>query len=132
MSLGSRLMERYLDLVERNARAIVFVLVAITAGFAYYLGAVIADTNPYLLKEDHPARKTILDLQKEFSGTYDSVMIAFTDPDGVFNRETLNAVFAISQIGRASWPTIRTATPCARCSVAIPVTRRPRRWRTRC
>nr|WP_295481151.1 MMPL family transporter [uncultured Pseudomonas sp.] len=97
MSLGSRLMERYLDLVERNARAIVFVLVAITAGFAYYLGAVIADTNPYLLKEDHPARKTILDLQKEFSGTYDSVMIAFTDPDGVFNRETLNAVFAISR-----------------------------------
>ncbi|PWB35474.1 transporter [Pseudomonas sp. SDI] len=90
-------MERYLNLVERHAKLIVFTLVAITAWFTYTLGALMADTNPYLLKESHPARKTIIDLQKEFTGTYDSVMVAFNNPDGVFNEETLNAVFAMSK-----------------------------------
>jgi hypothetical protein len=45
------IMERYLNFVERYARAIVFLLVAITAYFTYTLGALISDTNPYLLRK---------------------------------------------------------------------------------
>nr|WP_319527319.1 MMPL family transporter [Pseudomonas laurentiana] len=90
-------MERYLNIVERHAKLIVFVLVAITAWFTYTLGALMADTNPYLLKETHPSRKTILDLQKEFTGTYDSVMVAFSNPESVFNGESLNALYSMSR-----------------------------------
>lgn len=90
-------MERYLNFVERYARAIVFVLVAITAWFTYTLGSLMSDTNPYLLKETHPARKTILDLQHEFTGTYDSVMVALNNSQSVFNTESLNAQFELSQ-----------------------------------
>ncbi|GEM_PF-684210 len=93
-------MERYLDLVERYARFIVFTLVAITAYFTYVLGSLATDTNPYLLKENHPARKTIIDLQGEFTGTFDSVMVALHNPDGVFNRNTLNALYSMSQSAR--------------------------------
>jgi len=90
-------MERYLNFVERYARAIVFVLVAITAYFTYTLGALMSDTNPYLLKDTHPARKTIIDLQREFTGTYDSVMVALNNPESVFNTTSLNAQFELSQ-----------------------------------
>ncbi len=91
------IMERYLNFVERYARAIVFLLVAITAYFTYTLGALVSDTNPYLLKESHPARKTIIDLQGEFTGTFDSVMVALNNPQTVFNKSTLNALFSMSQ-----------------------------------
>ena len=91
------IMERYLNFVERYARAIVFLLVAITAYFTYTLGALVSDTNPYLLKESHPARKTIIDLQGEFTGTFDSVMVALNNPQTVFNKQTLNALFSMSQ-----------------------------------
>lgn len=90
-------MERYLNFVERYARAIVFVLMAITAYFTYTLGSLMSDTNPYLLKESHPARKTILDLQHEFTGTYDSVMVAQSNPQSIFNTHSLNALFELSQ-----------------------------------
>ena len=90
-------MERYLNFVERYARTIVFVLMAITAYFTYTLGTLMSDTNPYLLKESHPARKTILDLQHEFTGTYDSVMVAQSNPQSIFNTQSLNALFELSQ-----------------------------------
>lgn len=93
-------MERYLDFVERNARGIVILLLAITAYFTWVLGSLTSDTNPYLLKESHPARKTIIDLQDEFTGTFDSVMVALHNPDGVFNKETLNALYSMSQSAR--------------------------------
>lgn len=93
-------MERYLDFVERHAKGIIVLLLAITAYFTYVLGALTSDTNPYLLKESHPARKTIIDLQGEFTGTFDSVMVALHNPDGVFNRDTLNALHALSQTAR--------------------------------
>lgn len=70
---------------------------AITAYFTYTLGALVSDTNPYLLKESHPARKTIIDLQGEFTGTFDSVMVALNNPQTVFNKQTLNALFSMSQ-----------------------------------
>jgi len=93
-------MERYLTLVERHARSIVALLLAITAYFVFVLGSLTSDTNPYLLKESHPARKTIIDLQDEFTGTFDSVMVALHNPQGVFNRESLNALHALSQSAR--------------------------------
>lgn len=93
-------MERYLDFVERYARTIIVVLLAITAYFTYVLGSLTSDTNPYLLKDTHPARKTIIDLQSEFTGTFDSVMLALHNPDGVFNKDTLNALYSMSQSAR--------------------------------
>ena len=93
-------MERYLDFVERHARSLIIILVAITVYFTYVLGTLIYDTNPYLLKESHPARKTIIDLQGEFTGTHDSVMIALRNANGVFNRDSLNALYSMSQSAR--------------------------------
>ncbi|MBI2381223.1 MAG: MMPL family transporter [Gammaproteobacteria bacterium] len=93
-------MERYLDFVERHARSLIAILVAITLYFGYVLGTLISDTNPYLLKEDHPARKTIIELQGEFTGTYDSVMIALHNKNGVFKRDSLNALYSLSQSAR--------------------------------
>ncbi|WP_079202745.1 MMPL family transporter [Pseudomonas sp. CC6-YY-74] len=93
-------MERYLAFVERYARSIIVLLVAITAYFTYALGALTSDTNPYLLKETHPARKTIIDLQDEFTGTFDSVMVALHNPQSVFNKDSLNALYALSQSAR--------------------------------
>lgn len=93
-------MERYLTLVERHARSIIALLLAITAYFVFVLGSLTSDTNPYLLKESHPARSTIIDLQDEFTGTFDSVMVALHNPQGVFNRDSLNALYALSQSAR--------------------------------
>ncbi|MET1077020.1 MAG: MMPL family transporter [Pseudomonas sp.] len=93
-------MDRYLQFIERFARPIIFLLMAITAYFIYGLGSLMSDTNPYLLKESHPARKTIIDLQGEFTGTFDSVMVALHNPQGVFNKETLNALYSMSQSAR--------------------------------
>jgi predicted RND superfamily exporter protein len=93
-------MERYLEFVQKYARSIIFLLVAVTAGFAGVLGSLTFDTNPYLLKESHPARKTIIALQDEFTGTYDSVMIAIHNPAGIFNKTSLNALYAMSQASR--------------------------------
>lgn len=90
-------MERYLAFIERYARSIIVLLVAITAYFTYALGSLTSDTNPYLLKETHPARKTIIDLQGEFTGTFDSVMVALHNPQGVFNQTSLNALYTLSQ-----------------------------------
>lgn len=58
------------------------------------------DSNPYLLSEDHPARKTILNMQKEFTGTYDAVLIAIHNKDGIFNRVTLDAAYDLTQSSR--------------------------------
>lgn len=93
-------MERYLDFVERYAKALLLLLFAITAYFTYALGSLTSDTNPYLLKDTHPARKTIIDLQQEFTGTFDSVMVSLHNPQGVFNRTSLNALYALSQAAR--------------------------------
>jgi predicted RND superfamily exporter protein len=93
-------MERYLAFVERYARSIIVLLVAITAYFTYALGSLTSDTNPYLLKDTHPARKTIIDLQDEFTGTFDSVMVALHNPQSVFNKDSLNALYALSQSAR--------------------------------
>jgi uncharacterized protein len=90
-------MERYLDFVERHARKILALLVLVTIGFTVALGSLTSDTNPYLLKESHPARKSMIDMQAEFTGTYDSVMVSLYNPDSVFNQTTLDALFELSR-----------------------------------
>ena len=87
-------METYLRFVERRARAILALLALVTAFFGYELTRIGFDSNPYLLDESHPARKSILDMQKEFGGTFDAVQIALHDERGVFNRSTLAATRA--------------------------------------
>lgn len=65
-------METYLQFVDRWAKAILFLLFSITVFFASQLGNLTNDSNPYLLPETHPARKSILDMQQEFGGTFDA------------------------------------------------------------
>lgn len=93
-------METYLRFVERWSRTILTLLALVTAFFAFELTRITYDSNPYLLAESHPARKSILDMQKEFGGTFDAVQLALHAPQGVFNRVTLNAVLDLTQASR--------------------------------
>lgn len=100
-------MAAYLRFVERRARAILALLAAVTLFFAWQLPQLGYDTNPYLLAESHPARRSILDLRREFGGTFDSVQVALHNPQGAFNPETLRAVLALSRDARG----LMLATP---------------------
>ncbi len=93
-------MKQYLDFVNRFPRFILSGLLALTVFFAWQLPKLGMDSNPYLLSDDHPARKTILDMQKEFTGTYDAVLIAIHNKNGIFNRVTLDAVYTLTQASR--------------------------------
>lgn len=93
-------METYLRFVDRWSKLILAVLGLVTVFFILQLGSLTNDSNPYLLPESHPARKPILDMQKEFSGTYDAALIALYNEQGVFNRDTLNAVLDMTQAAR--------------------------------
>jgi predicted RND superfamily exporter protein len=86
----------YLRFVNRFPRLILIALLAVTVYFFLQIPRLTMDSNPYLLSEEHPARKTILDMQKEFTGTYDAVLIAIYNKNGVFNRVTLDAVFDLT------------------------------------
>ena len=90
-------METYLRFVDRWSKAILAVLLLLTVFFVLQLRHLTNDSNPYLLPESHPARKTILNMQKEFGGTFDAAMIAFHNENGVFNRDTLDAVLELTQ-----------------------------------
>ncbi|RTL27647.1 MAG: transporter [Rhodocyclaceae bacterium] len=93
-------MQTYLRFVERFALPILVGLLAITLFFVSRLPELTADSNPYLLPENHPARKTILDMRKEFTGTFDAALIGIHNPAGVFNRETLDAVYDMTAAAR--------------------------------
>lgn len=89
-------MEAYLKFVDRWSRAILFVLFAVTLFFGLQLGNLTNDSNPYLLPETHPARKSILDMQQEFSGTFDAAMVVVHNKQDIFNRTTLDAVYELT------------------------------------
>lgn len=89
-------MEAYLRFIERHPKAIIAVLTLITVFFASRLPYLSNDSNPYLLKADHPARRGILELQQRFTGTFDAVMVAVDSPDGVFKPATLAAMHAFN------------------------------------
>ncbi len=93
-------MERYLDFIEDHARKLLAALLMITLGFLVALGGLTSDTNPYLLKESHPARKSMIDFQGEFTGTFDSVMVGLRKQNSVFNQLTLDALFEFSREAR--------------------------------
>lgn len=90
-------MEKYLEFVAKYPRSIIFSLVAITLLFGFLSGGIKEDSNPYLIPEDHPARAAILEMREDFTGTYDAVLIAVHNPDGIFNQETLNAIYSLTQ-----------------------------------
>lgn len=90
-------MNAYLRFVERHARLIVALTLAVTLGFASQLGRLNNDTNFYFLPESHPARQAMQALQQEFKGTLEAALIAVEKKDGVFNRETLDAVLELTQ-----------------------------------
>lgn len=89
-------METYLKFVDNWSRSILLVLFSITVFFALQLGNLTNDSNPYLLHESHPARKSILDMQEEFSGTFDAAMVVVHNQQDVFNRTTLDAVYELT------------------------------------
>lgn len=93
-------MKSYLSFVNRFPRLILAGLLVVTLFFFLQLPSLTMDSNPYLLPEDHPARKTILDMQKEFTGTYDAVLIALYNKEGVFNPITLAATYEFTQSAR--------------------------------
>ena len=51
----------YLRFVNRFPRLILIALLAVTVYFFLQIPRLTMDSNPYLLSEEHPARKTILD-----------------------------------------------------------------------
>lgn len=93
-------MENYLKFVRKYAKSILWGLAAITVFFAVQLSGLTMDSNPYLLPNDHPARKTIADMQKEFTGTYDAVLLAIYNEEGVFNPESLAAIHHLTRESR--------------------------------
>lgn len=93
-------MATYLRFVERFAKLILVALAAITLCLGASLSRLSNDSNPYLLSEEHPARRTILDMQKEFTGTYDSVILALHNREGVFNPVTLAAIQELTESSR--------------------------------
>lgn len=93
-------MERYLDFVGRFPKTIILALVSITLYLGYMSGYLTEDSNPYLLPEDHPARANLLEMREDFTGTYDSILIAVHNKDGVFNPESLKALYELTERSR--------------------------------
>ena len=91
------MLEKYLDFVFKYPKSILALLVLITAYFLVASANLSEDNNPYFLPQDHPARSTIFDLREEFTGTYDSVMIALHNDNTVFNQASINAIFDLSR-----------------------------------
>ncbi len=90
-------MEAYLNFVSRFAKSILLLLVLISAYFVYMTGYLTEDSNPYLLPESHPARSQLLDIRQDFTGTYDSILLALYNQDSIFNKTSLKAIFKLTQ-----------------------------------
>lgn len=91
------MLEKYLDFVFKYPKSILVLLVLITAYFLVASANLSEDNNPYFLPQDHPARSTIFDLREEFTGTHDSVLIALSNDNTVFNQASINAIFDLSR-----------------------------------
>ncbi|AJR06545.1 transporter [Photobacterium gaetbulicola] len=93
-------MNSYINFVSKYAKSIILLLVLITGFFTYQISYLTEDSNPYLLPESHPARSSLLEMREEFTGTYDSILIALYNHDTIFNQESLNAIFSLTQSAR--------------------------------
>jgi hypothetical protein len=91
------IIERYLNFVFKYPKSILVLLALITVYFLNAIAYLSEDNNPYFLPQDHPARQTMFEMREEFTGTYDSVMVALYNEDSVFNQASINAVFDLSR-----------------------------------
>ena len=90
-------MDAYLRFVGRFPRTILTVLTLITLAFGVAIKDISEDSNPYLLPDDHPARAPLYDMRDEFTGTYDSILIALYNEQTIFNETSLTALFDLTQ-----------------------------------
>lgn len=95
------MIEKYLQFVFRFAWAILIGLAALTYYFFNAMAGLTEDNNPYFLPEDHPVRSVIYDMRRDFTGTYDSILVAVHHKDSVFNKTTLNAMFELTEQSKA-------------------------------
>lgn len=95
------LIECYMKFIEKYAKIILIILLLITIFFSWKITELSEDSNPYMLAETHPTRQSIIDIRKNFTGTYDSILIVLHNPkDSVFNQETLDAIFNLTKESR--------------------------------
>jgi predicted RND superfamily exporter protein len=90
-------MANYLAFVARFPRLILSVLLIVTLYFAYMTLYLTEDSNPYLLPDNHPARSHLLSIREHFTGTYDPILLALHNPDGIINQQSLSALFELTQ-----------------------------------
>ncbi|MFT6388285.1 MAG: putative RND superfamily exporter protein [Cellvibrionaceae bacterium] len=90
-------MEKYLQFVGRFPKTILLLLTLTTLLLGYMTIYLTEDSNPYLLPEDHPARSSLYEMREEFTGTYDSILIALYNKDSILNKHSMKAIFELSQ-----------------------------------
>lgn len=90
----------YIRFIEKYSRQILFILMLITLFFAWKTTDLTEDSNPYMLAESHPARQAITDIRKDFTGTYDSILVVLYNKNTIFNQESLNAIFNFTESAR--------------------------------
>ncbi len=90
-------MQNYLEFVARFAKSILVLLGLITFYFIWQIGYLTEDSNPYLLPETHPARKSLLDMRKDFTGTHDAVIVTLYNDATIYNKDSLNAIFELTR-----------------------------------
>lgn len=83
------MIENYLHLVFKHPKKIIFFLLLITGYFLQSIAYLSEDNNPYFLPQSHPARHAIYEMREYFTGTYDSVLVALYNKDGIYNQESL-------------------------------------------
>ena len=90
-------MENYLTFVARFPKTIILALTIITVYLGYMSGYLTEDSNPYLLPDSHPARSSLFEMREEFTGTYDSILIALYNKESILNEHSLKAFFEMTQ-----------------------------------
>ena len=87
----------YLNFVQRFPKSILLGLIMITVYLGYMTTHLTEDSNPYLIPQDHPARSSLFKLREQVTGTYDAILIALHNPQGILNPHSLQAIFELSQ-----------------------------------
>ena len=90
-------MEYYLRFVSCFPKTILFFLFSITLCFGYMANYLTEDSNPYLLPDNHPARSSLFEMREDFTGTYDSILIALYNQNTILNEHSLQALFELTQ-----------------------------------
>lgn len=75
----------------------VTVVVSVAAGLALVRPGLETDSSPLLLAHDHPARVVYRQMQRDFTGTRQTVLVHLRHSETVFNPRTLARVRALSE-----------------------------------